>query len=139
MGTYADDLCSGAVDANYSISYVAGSITVNPAPLTITASSASMTYGGTVPTIVPVISGLQNGDDCLGPRVGNRLLDGRRHDRARSAATPRLRGAVDANYDISYADGSVTVNPAALIVTASSPSMSYGNTPPAITASYSAL
>ena len=38
--------CSGAVDSNYAITYVGGSVTVTPVPLTITASSTSMTYGG---------------------------------------------------------------------------------------------
>ena len=33
--------CSGAVDANYSISYLAGTATVDQAPLVVTASSAS--------------------------------------------------------------------------------------------------
>ena len=54
--------CSGAVDPNYTISYVPGAVTVTKAPLTITASNGSMTYGGTVPTITPVYSGFENGD-----------------------------------------------------------------------------
>ena len=36
---------SGAVDPDYSISYVAGTLTVTPAPLTITASNQNKTYG----------------------------------------------------------------------------------------------
>ena len=43
--------CSGAVDPNYSISYVNGSVQVGPASITVTASSGSMTYGGTVPAV----------------------------------------------------------------------------------------
>ena len=127
VGSYATT-CNGASDANYSISYVAGSITVNSAPLTITASSASMTYGGTVPTIMPVVSGLQNGDDAsdLGSAVECSTAAGTTSP-VGSYATA-CGGALDANYDISYVFGSVTVNPAALIVTASSPSMSYGDT-----------
>ena len=37
---------SGAVDANYTISYVAGTLTVTPAPLTITADNQTKVYGG---------------------------------------------------------------------------------------------
>ncbi|MEI7743592.1 MAG: MBG domain-containing protein, partial [Chloroflexota bacterium] len=40
--------CTGAADSNYTISYVAGSVSVTAAPLTITASSGTMVYGGTV-------------------------------------------------------------------------------------------
>ena len=135
VGSYTTT-CAGASDANYSITYIAGSITVNPAHLTMSASSASMTYGGTVPTIVPVISGLQNGDEAsdLGSAIECSTAASTTSG-AGSYATA-CDGAVDANYDISYAYGSVTVNPAALIVTASSPSMTFGDTPPAITASY---
>ena len=46
------------------MSYVGGTVTVTPAALSITASSKSMTYGDTVPSITPIVSGLQNGDDA---------------------------------------------------------------------------
>ncbi len=49
--------CSGAVDPNYTITLVKGSLAVTKAPLTITASSGSLTYGGTVPTITPSYAG----------------------------------------------------------------------------------
>src|SRR5208282_6475886 len=54
--------CSGASDSDYSLSFVNGTVTVNPAPLTITASSGSFTYGGTVPTITASYGGFVNGD-----------------------------------------------------------------------------
>ena len=44
-------IASGAVGSglgNYTISYVNGSLTVNPAPLTITANNMTKTYGQTV-------------------------------------------------------------------------------------------
>ena len=37
--------CSGAVDPDYTISYSPGSVVVNPASLTVTASDATATYG----------------------------------------------------------------------------------------------
>ena len=56
--------CFGAADSNYTISYQLGTITVGPAPLSIAASSGTMTYGGTVPTITPSYSGFVNGDSA---------------------------------------------------------------------------
>ena len=53
------------MDPNYTFTYSGGSVTVTPAPLTITASNAPMTYGGTVPTITPAYSGFVNGDNRL--------------------------------------------------------------------------
>jgi len=54
--------CSGAVDSNYTISYVNGSVLVNKAPLSIAASSDSMIYGGTAPSITARTRGFVNGD-----------------------------------------------------------------------------
>ena len=136
VGSYTST-CSGAVDGNYDISYVNGSVTMTPAPLSITASSGTMTYGGSVPTITPIVAGLQNGED---PSV---LGTGLACDTAADSSSPAgddasaCWGAIDANYTITYFFGDVTVNPAILQVTASSASVAYGVNPPAITASYS--
>ena len=54
----------GAVDPNYTITYGSGSVVVNQAPLTITASSGAMTYGATPPAITPVYGGFVNGDNA---------------------------------------------------------------------------
>jgi hypothetical protein len=61
-GTYTGaNTCSGAAAPNYSFAYVAGDETVNPATLTVTASSTSTSYG-TVPTVTAIYTGFQNGD-----------------------------------------------------------------------------
>ena len=136
VGTYPST-CSGAVDDNYDISYVDGSVTMSPAPLSITASSGSMTYGSTVPTITPIVTGLQNGEN---PSV---LGTGLTCDTAADSSSPvgdyasACSAAMDADYSITYLFGVVAVSPANLQVTASSASAPYGVEPPAITASYS--
>ena len=97
--------CSGAADPNYTISYVDGSVTVTKAPLTITASSGSMTYGGTVPTITPGYSGFVNGDTRVVAHDASRPARPRRPVRARSPGRPTASscsGAADPNYSISY-------------------------------------
>ncbi len=130
--------CSGAVDSNYAITYAAGAVTINRAPLTVTASSGSMTYGGTPPAILPTYSGFVNGDGvsslttkptCSTTATSASPVPG-------SPYASSCTGAVDANYTVTYAAGAVTVNRAPLTVTASSPTMTYGATPPAITATY---
>ena len=132
--------CSGAVDSNYAITYVAGSVTVTPAPLTITASSTSMTYGGT---------------RCRRSRPPTRASStatpprrSRRSRRARPTATSSsavsgspyassCSGAVDPNYTIAYVNGSVTVTTAPLTITPQASTMTYGGTVPTITPGYS--
>ena len=132
VGTYPSS-CSGAADSNYAISYVDGAVTVTPAPVTITASSSSMTYGGTVPDVSPTIDGLQNGEGA------SELGGGLTCTTTASSTTPvgtygaTCSGAVDPNYAFTYVDGSTTVTPAPVTISASSGTMIYGGDVPAIT------
>ena len=130
--------CSGAVDSNYAFTYTAGSVTVGPAPLTVTASSTSMTYGGTVPAITAAYSGFVNGDSSSSlttkPTCSTTANSSSPVSMVGYASS--CGGAVDPNYTISYFGGSVTVNTATLTVTASSPTMTYGGTVPTITPIY---
>ena len=61
VGSYAIT-ANGAVDANYTISYVAGTLAVTPAALTITANSLSKVYGQANPALSVSYSGFVNGD-----------------------------------------------------------------------------
>ena len=53
---------SGAVDADYDISYVDGSLAVTAASLTITANDQSKVYGDVLPSLTASYSGFVNGD-----------------------------------------------------------------------------
>ncbi|HXR97097.1 MAG TPA: MBG domain-containing protein [Terriglobales bacterium] len=136
FGTYASN-CSGAADANYTISYVAGSVQVNRAALNITASSGTMIYGGTAPTITAGYSGFVNGDSPASLTTAPTCTTAATSGSAFGTYASNCSGAVDANYTISYIAGSVQVNPAALNITASSGTMTYGGAVPTITAGYS--
>ena len=126
------------MDANYTINYVPGVMTVSPAALTITAASGTMMYGASPPAITPLYSGFENHDDpsslagpptCFTPATSASSVSG-------SPYASTCSGAVGANYTINYVPGLVTVSPATLTITASSGSMAYGSSPPAITPSY---
>lgn len=135
VGTYPSS-CSGAVDANYTISYMTGTVTVAAVPLTITASSATMTYGGTVPAITPSYAGFVNGDTAASLTTPPTCSTTATSHSAIGSYPSSCSGAVDANYTISYTPGSVTVGQAALTITASSATMAYGGTVPTIAPSY---
>ena len=126
--------CSGAVDSNYTISYVNGTVTDSAAALMITASSASMTYGGTPPTITPSYSGFVNGDTAASLTTQPTCSTTATSHSPAGSYPSSCSGAVDSNYTISYVSGTVTDSAAALVITASSASMTYGGTVPAITA-----
>jgi hypothetical protein len=61
VGSYAIT-ASGAVNANYTISYTAGTLSVTPASLTITADSKPKVYGAALPALTASYSGFVSGD-----------------------------------------------------------------------------
>ncbi len=126
-----------AGDGGYGPSTNGNSLTVAQAPLTITASSAGMTYGGTVPAITPSYNGLVNGDTfpattptCSTTATGSSSV---------GPYPTTCMSAADPNYSINYVSGTVTVNPALLTITASSAGMVLHGTVPAITPSFIGL
>ena len=130
--------CSGASSADYTISYVNGAVTVNPVALKVTASNATMAYGGSPPAItVASYSGFVNSDtassltkapQCSTVATSSSAVGG--------SYASNCSGAVDPNYTFTYVPGNVTVKPAALTVTASSAKVTYGAAPPVVTAAY---
>jgi hypothetical protein len=138
VGSYPSN-CTGAVDSNYTIGYVAGTVTVRPVPLTITASSGTMVYGGTVPTITASYAGFVNGDTAASLTTAPTCSTTATSHSAVGSYPSNCAGAVDANYTIGYVAGTVTVTvtPVPLTITASSGPMVYGGTVPVITAIYS--
>ena len=119
--------------SNYTIGYANGTLTVNPASITVTASDASKTYGQT-----PTLSGFTSTALQNGETIGSVT-----ETSAGTAATASVLGGPYAitpsnatggtftasNYTIGYANGALTVNPAALTVTSSNASKTYGQTP----------
>ena len=129
--------CSGLSAGNYTIGYTTGSLTVNQAPLQITASSGAITYGSSAPAITPSYAGFVNGDmpaSLTTPPICSTTVSG-----TPPAGTyiTSCSGAGDPNYTIGYTTGSLTVNQAPLQITASSATITIGSTVPAITPSYS--
>ena len=118
------------MDSNYTISYAPGTVTDQPAPLTITASNGTMTYGGTVPTITAGLqrlrerrhaSSLTTQPTCSTTATSSSPVAGPRTLLVqRQRSTPTTPSATSA--------GAVTVNTAPLTITASSPTMTYGGT-----------
>ena len=112
--------------------------TVTPAVLTVTASDASMTYGGTLPAFAASYTGFVNGDG-QGVLTGSPSLT-----TTATSSSPVGTYAITAaqgtlasqNYTFTFVNGTLTINAAVLTVTANSASMTYGGTLPAFAASY---
>ncbi len=108
---------------------VQDSFTVNPAALTVTANNSSMTYGGAVPSFTASYSGFVNGDG-QGVLSGSPSLTTNATS-ASPVGTYTIAAAqgtlASQNYTFSFVNGTLTVNPAVLIVAASNLSMTYGS------------
>ena len=132
---------SGAVDADYSISYLAGILTVTPAPLTITAANKTKVYGAGLPSLTVSYSGLVNGDSATSlttPPTVTTTATSSSHV-AGNPYSITASGAVDADYGISYVAGTLTVTPAALTITADNQTKVYGAPLPSLTVTYGGL
>jgi hypothetical protein len=108
-------------------------LTIDPAPLTAVVAG-SQTYGGVPSFAVTGYTGLVNGDTSA---VVSGTLSGCSTSVPAGAPPGTYFGTISGcsglsspNYATSYSDGGLTVSPAALIITASSPSSTYGSAPP---------
>src|SRR5208283_1614891 len=132
VGSYAITP-AGLTSTNYALTFVNGPLTINPALLTVTADNQSKTYGGANPTLTGSVVGVQNNDGITATYattatqsspVGGYLI------------TPTLvdpNGKLT-NYTVFSTNGTLTVNPASLTVTADPQTRTYGAANPALTA-----
>jgi hypothetical protein len=116
---------------------VARIITINSTPLTITASSPTVTYGSAVPAITPTYSGFVSGDTSASLATSPTCATGyTTTSGVGSSPTTNCSGAVSNNYAINYVAGKVTINKALQTITlAPTPtSVTYGSSPITLTA-----
>jgi MBG domain-containing protein/Big-like domain-containing protein len=131
-------ICTSGTEANYVIGAVIGTLTITPAPLTITAPPAGYEYGAAVPaSFTPGYSGFVPGESvsslsspatCAPTGVVGGV----------GSYTISCSGAVDSNYAIRYVDSTLSITQGELVVTAPSASYAYGTRIPAsVTPTYS--
>ena len=132
--TFNGSTLSGADVSKFALFAASGTTTANitPAPLTVTASSTSKTYGQT-----PALNGFTAAGLAIGDNIGSLI-----ETSSGTAATASMAGGpyvitsgsatggtfTASNYTIAYANGALTVIPANLAVTASNVSKTYGQT-----------
>ncbi len=137
VGSYsvsASGLANGGSNTtqDYNFVYVNGTLDVTPAPLTVKAHDASRPYGSANPTFTafaPTPSQLLNGDTLasLGAIVFNCSASAGSSVNS-YAITPE--GLTAPNYSITYLNGSLSVTPVTLTVTAANNTMPGAGTVP---------
>jgi hypothetical protein len=121
---------------NYTVCSQSVPLNVLRAPLTISAKDLSKAYGAAVPAVGGNYSGFVNNDSAASLAAPVSLTT------AATAAshvgtypiTPA--GAASPNYSIIFVNGSLTVAPANLTISADNKSMAQGTTVPSLTATY---
>ena len=126
--------------SNYEITNTSGTLTINKATLTVTASDASMTYGDTqLPDLSFSYSGFVNGDDESDidtPPSGSSTSAGMTTDTGTYPINVNQDGS-DNNYAFTYVDGTLIINKAELLVTPLHAEKKYGEANPVFTINYS--
>ncbi|MGV0908444.1 beta strand repeat-containing protein, partial [Martelella sp. FOR1707] len=137
VGTYYSTMAAGgqlggAAFGNYTLDHVDGKFAVTPRALTVTASDAVKTYGDTASLTGFTTTGLVNGDSVAAVSEKSLGADAEADSGVYDIIASAAKGTGLSNYDINYEKGTLTVDKAALTVTADSGSMIYGDAVPMI-------
>jgi hypothetical protein len=112
---------------------------VNAAVLTVTGNNAGMTYGGVLPTLTYNMTGFVNGDNQGSATTGQPSEGTTATSQSPVGAYPIVvaQGTLAAvNYTFQFVNGTLTIGPATLTVTADNKNATEGNGLPPFTATY---
>ena len=136
VGSYAINQNTLALSANYVLTYVGANLTITSRAITITASAQGKTYGDVLAlgtTAYTITSGtLSNAGDITGVTLTSVGAVGTAAQGPYNVTPSAATGPNAANYAITYADGSLTVNTRPITVTADALSKTYGAADPAL-------
>jgi hypothetical protein len=123
---------------NYTVTITNGILTVNAAPLTVTANSVSRLYGAANPALTGTILGLKNGDNISATYSTTATIT------SAAGAYPIIPALVDpagklANYAVTIVNGTLTITPAPLTVAIANASRFYGNANPGFSGTITGL
>ena len=120
--------------SNYTITYATGTLTVSKAALSVTADAKTKTYGAVDPTFTVTDAGFVNGE--TGAVLGGTLAFARAPGENVGSYLITPSGLTSGNYTITFNTGNLTINKAALSVTADAKTKTYGATDPSFTVTY---
>ncbi|MDE3204210.1 MAG: hypothetical protein KGQ66_08290, partial [Acidobacteriota bacterium] len=141
VGSYPITCSAGTLQAaNYDFTtFDQSSLSVTPAPLTVTAVSVAATYGAALPAPSWTITGFLNGDTAPSATTGSPSCSSSAGTTSGVAQYPITctQGTLQAsnNYTLgSFVPGVLTIGPATLTVAADSQARMYGQPNPGLTA-----
>ncbi|HEX5251071.1 MAG TPA: MBG domain-containing protein, partial [Gaiellales bacterium] len=137
-GTYPITCTQGTLSAaNYTFTFVNGTLTVGRRPLTVTAQSTSRAYGDPNPALAAALAGFVNGDTDMTAIAGSAACTTAATATSGVGSYPVTCSAgtlASANYSFGpFVPSSLTVTKAPLTVTADDQTRTYGDPNPALT------
>ena len=128
---------SGDVNANYSLTFNPGTLTVHPAPVTLDLGNTSMVYGNALPNFLAAatLTGAYNGD-TVATAFPNAVFAtaGSSSAGAGSYAVHAVSGFANPNYQLTIGSlGALTIAKAPLVIHAANASRYYGDANPVFT------
>ncbi len=133
VGAYPITCTIGTLAAqNYVFAFVAGTLTINPAPLTVNVANASRAYGDPNPAFTGTITGLKNGDVITAnySTTATQLSPVGTYPITATLVDPNN---VVSNYTVTINNGTLTITPAVLVITANNAARLYGDPNPTFT------
>jgi hypothetical protein len=134
-GPYAISQGTLAANSNYTIQFTGGTLSITPAPLTITADTKTKVYGAPLPTLTASYSGLVNGDTPavfnVSPNVAPALsaTATAASDVAAGGYPIAVSSALDPDYAITFVSGVLTIVKANETITWNAPALINYGTP----------
>ncbi len=113
---------------NYSFTFVNGTLTISPRPLTVKADNKSKIYGAANPPLTYTATGLVNNDQLAGSLATTATTN------SAVGSYPITQGTLaNSNYTITFTPGTLTISKAPLTVTANNQTRTYGAPNPPLT------
>ena len=133
VGTYTINIANGTL-TNDIINLTEGTLTINKAPLTITAKSYEITQGDELPKFEVTYSGFKNSETENVLTKKPTITCAATNDSAPGEYDIIVSGAEATNYNISYVAGKLTIkDKEVLSIKADDKTMVYGNAVPTLT------
>jgi hypothetical protein len=133
VGAYAINQGTLSAGNNYTLTFVGSNLTITAAPLTVKANNATMTYGGPLPVLSGVLTGVVN-SDSVSASYSTTATTVSPVNASGYPITATLTGSALGNYAVTNTPGTLTITKATATVVLSNLSQTYTGQPLAATA-----
>ena len=135
VNTYSLVWDGSAVESDYTLSEILGTLTVTRAPLVVKADAKRKVYGSADPTLTATVTGVAPNEDF----VPNYTLSRVSGENVGEYVITPTGDVAQGNYTVTFDTALLTVTPASLQVKADAKSKVYGSADPTLTATVTGL